>query len=619
MQVLKDVLTRSGIEVADGRALHAYEPTAEEIDALRRLLPLRVNPDLKSPVTAQAFVLWACEYIRTTYPGGQLTWEFVFTGLSMPPADYFFTQWLVETGLNAWRRKLRQSNAGHREFLYTLVAEGGLPDAALAEANRYGAVLLRLIADLEAEGALASVAATLAARRHLGGLPQALRHEEQARLLSDLALGLVELRAALPRDLPVEAAVGWLDTNRPGWRASLPLRMSARALEAVVRPALVATKATARQAGSPVQRELRRGSGGTWRGVARLVEGGLLPASLMPDATKQRLRLVADSGASFLAQPEQSGWRLTQTAGSQLLALAPDEAVVLSAYVDGSHRGDLVVDAGLPSPAEAPTLWRPANAAETDPEVLVPLSGRGQTQAAEVWLLAAQDAVLQPGEWVSLGSSAPAPGGRIWAVSGQGRVSIEGRALTIATGAETDSPSPHLSRDSLIDQRIDASLPVECRHGGVDGAVEGFGVGEGLVGQMMRFEVVPDNLDVVELGGVFWQPLDGEPMLAGIERLEGELADMDRSVVLDQHDRLEGLSGLGAIEAVDLLKMGDEVGAALGRARLHDEPAGGVVERADDRHFPGLSGGRHPQVRPAPGPSPRQIGMGEGLALVAVE
>ena len=48
----------------------------------------------------------------------------------------------------------------------------------------------------------------------------------------------------------------------------------------------------------------------------------------------------------------------------------------------------------------------------------------------------------------------------------------------------------------------------------MDGSIEVGGVGEGVVGEIVRFEIVPDNLDVVEFGRVFWQPLDGEPMLA---------------------------------------------------------------------------------------------------------
>ncbi len=43
-------------------------------------------------------------------------------------------------------------------------------------------------------------------------------------------------------------------------------------------------------------------------------------------------------------------------------------------------------------------------------------------------------------------------------------------------------------------------------------------VGEGLMGEMMRLEIVPDDLDIVEFGRVLWEPLDGEPVFPGGER-----------------------------------------------------------------------------------------------------
>jgi hypothetical protein len=63
--------------------------------------------------------------------------------------------------------------------------------------------------------------------------------------------------------------------------------------------------------------------------------------------------------------------------------------------------------------------------------------------------------------------------------------------------------------------------------------VECVGVGEGLMGEMVRLEVAPDRLDVVQFRGVFGQPLDGEPMCAGGECRERALAGVDRAVVLD--------------------------------------------------------------------------------------
>ena len=82
-------------------------------------------------------------------------------------------------------------------------------------------------------------------------------------------------------------------------------------------------------------------------------------------------------------------------------------------------------------------------------------------------------------------------------------------------------------------------------HGLVDGLVECVGVGEGLMGEVMGLEVAPNRLDVVEFGRIFGQPLDGEPVRAGGQRGERALAGVDRTIVLDQHDRLGGWPGLG--------------------------------------------------------------------------
>ena len=66
---------------------------------------------------------------------------------------------------------------------------------------------------------------------------------------------------------------------------------------------------------------------------------------------------------------------------------------------------------------------------------------------------------------------------------------------------------------------IDGSLLVQRGHSRVDCVVESFGVSKGLMGQMMRLEIAPDNFDIVEFGCVFRQPLDGEPVFARLEGL----------------------------------------------------------------------------------------------------
>ena len=108
-------------------------------------------------------------------------------------------------------------------------------------------------------------------------------------------------------------------------------------------------------------------------------------------------------------------------------------------------------------------------------------------------------------------------------------------------------------RDSPVDRQIDVSLAVQGFDGRVDFAIKRFGIGECLMGQMVRLEIAPDNLDVIEFRCVFGQPLDGEPVLARIERRQGDFADMDRPIILDQHDGYCQAPGLGAKEAIELL------------------------------------------------------------------
>src|SRR5271167_2999195 len=94
--------------------------------------------------------------------------------------------------------------------------------------------------------------------------------------------------------------------------------------------------------------------------------------------------------------------------------------------------------------------------------------------------------------------------------------------------------------------------------------------GAGLVGEVMGLEVAPDRLDVVEFGRVLGQPFDGQPVRPGGQGGARALAGVDRTIVFNQHDRLGLASGLRAVEMIDLLEMGDEVAAALGRAGMRD-------------------------------------------------
>lgn len=92
---------------------------------------------------------------------------------------------------------------------------------------------------------------------------------------------------------------------------------------------------------------------------------------------------------------------------------------------------------------------------------------------------------------------AKAPG-KNKAVRGTARITARETGTGAAAPAAGPGRSlPGLSRDSLVGQRIAISFDVQYHDGLMDGRVEALDVGEGLMREMMGFQIMPDNLDVV--------------------------------------------------------------------------------------------------------------------------
>ncbi len=110
------------------------------------------------------------------------------------------------------------------------------------------------------------------------------------------------------------------------------------------------------------------------------------------------------------------------------------------------------------------------------------------------------------------------------------------------------------------------------------------GVGEGLVSEVMGFEVAPKCFDVVQIRCGFGQPFDDEPVSARSACRPGEFACVDWAIVLDRHDGPGGLSRLGTVKPVELFEMGDAVTAARGLGGVcRGRPSGGFFRSALER------------------------------------
>jgi hypothetical protein len=446
------LLQRERLTAPDGRPLLAWNCDPDQRQLLAASCQHLMAGLPFTALTAARFVLWAAEEIRTQHRPGQLTWDWLFGRLGRPPAPQLGRD-LTERGLAWWGRRVRISEGGARQFLYSLMAEGGMPDAYLAEAARYRSAVLSMLAEIEQEGALAEAAAERVAWRRVGDLPHAFRHPDTVLLLADLALALARLRARLPGDLPAQAAEAWLDRQAPGWRQQLPLRLSAAALEALIRPALQADRGRpARPPGPLCRRELRRlAAAPGWGGYAVIGDGALLAGSFLPEAgTGRRLRLLAlgdDAAAamSFLAVPEDHGWVLSRAgSGAEALRLAPHRPLLAAAHADGRLVGEAILDAGIPPAEFAPSVWRACDQHHETPARLELLGGAARTRAPHLWLLTGPDAEPVAETGVEIGVPEPAPGGCLWRVSGQGRIAVGTQAVEIATGADAEAGSHRL-------------------------------------------------------------------------------------------------------------------------------------------------------------------------------
>lgn len=391
------------------------------------------------------FVLWAAEEIRRNHAFGALTWDFLLDRLGLKRQREAGKE-LVVSGMAFWHRKIRKRASDQKTlYLFSLMAEGGLPDAFLARGSGYAAAVLGAIGQIEREAVGLGDIADLdrIAARCTEGLPAAFQAQESKDLLRDLAMAFVELRRALP-DMPsLEAALLWLDRNQPGWAETLPLRLSSEARQAILLPAL-SRQVERPPSGSLSQRLLVPAGGGrAWAGAVRILRGGLLPSGLLPTVDKTLvLRLVAAEGSVMRASPDTGGWRL-EAPRDLVLPLDPWAPAVFTAYADGVALAEVVVDPGLPETAEAPLFWRAEIPAMPPamPQALVPASG-GKSRGDRLWLLAADPPRSEEG--IMVHDPLPGPGGQVWPLSGEGRVWVGDSALSVATGAEVDSPTARL-------------------------------------------------------------------------------------------------------------------------------------------------------------------------------
>lgn len=448
--LLLRILAEAGLSAPDGRLLHAYglsDPHFAEIArALRGLAPRR----RRGQAVAALYVLWASEHIRRRYDGSGLSWEFINTDVPQM-FDGTTIAGFVRSGLDVWLRPLRRGRGGNRLFMYTLLAEGGIPLAVLESAGRHTQVLRDMIDAICSRGGIAGLGYETAfdmAHQKMRYLPNILKDLDSVALFLDLAQAIHDLREALPPGLEGGQRQDWLDRERPGWQRSLPLRVTPQIIENIIRPSLTVAHPVLRPRSHPAVREIHLTETGAAVlvavPVAVLAPQASLPVLALPQDEASLLRLVPRFAtrrpfAYRALRAAEGGVRdLERLGGSgpEVVPLGLGETLDFDVMADSQSLGVWSALPGLPSPVEAPSLWAGQGA---DGLRLRQMSGGGRTRASSLWVTLPEGAA--PGLDVGLVAlrRIKIAGASLLEVQGQGLLTLGDHTLRIATEADSDS------------------------------------------------------------------------------------------------------------------------------------------------------------------------------------
>lgn len=347
------------------------------------------------------FCLFAAETLRREYDGGAWSWEIVSSRLGKRFEQATIAA-VTQAGLAYWNRPLRTDGRG-RQFLRTLIVEGGLPRHLIESGNAGLVQFLRaLLRDVEAYdlSSTEKVEAFAQQQEHL--LPSSWRNGDTFALSAELVLALARLRKRLTSDLSAAEAIRQLDANEPNWRDSLPVDLGDAAAMRLVTSLVGASRGPrpqqklealcqrvlVRDGGKLAARMMLVGSG--------LIHGSLLMAPIFADEDVQRVRvhLVDERGigrprsAAMLERNSTELWKWVPIQ-TEALPFAFDRIVRAQLVVDGNEAGQIELPGGEALPSTGPWIFEDDDdQADSGPAHVLRYIGSGSrdTRRARIFL-----------------------------------------------------------------------------------------------------------------------------------------------------------------------------------------------------------------------------------------
>lgn len=451
-ETLGQALANAGTARPDGRLLHAYNVPDELYSRMHAALSRVPCSQMRAADTAGLYVIWAAERIRRHYDGSGLSWDFINA-----PLPHLFDGQRVEAfirrGLDYWVRPLRYGRSGNRLFMYTLMAEGGIPLSVLEGASQHAQVLRQMIEEIGNRGGidiLGFEAASQLARTRMRYLPKILHNSDSIALFVDLAQSIFELRQAIPQGMPAAQIETWLNSERPDWQRELPMRLTPQVIDNIIRPSLAVARQEVRASAHPAHREVHSDLDGRLHPVVILAPKAALPLASLPatEATVLRLlpRFATPRPLAYRALRATDGlvWELERLGGSgpEVVPLALFETLEFDVMVDSQTLATWQALPSLPQLTETVTLWA-GQGAEGQPPRLRVLTG-GRSRAGTIWATVPTGAEISTEGALTVAGRHEVVGADLVELHGQGALRHGAHRLRITTGAEFDCEAASL-------------------------------------------------------------------------------------------------------------------------------------------------------------------------------
>jgi hypothetical protein len=423
----------------------------DEFDQLRQLLQAKIADGGGFGIAESGgFCLFAAEQFCRSHSSGAWKWDTILEpiGVWRVSSDVYY---MVETGLRFWRRPLLRY-CGWREFLVTLVCEGGLPLQVLHRQHAHLRHYFRQV--LIAREQFVLLPTLEIVTRHDDVLPVTLRNEVVRRLAVDLIDAIVDLRRE-PAVRGAEDPVAALDSRGLKWRERIPLRIDEATAAELLR-GLLKEEVEKVPRGLAIRMEVLLAGSGV-RSVVRRI-------ALTPVVEAATLALQFGCGADQLPArfqidvTDDSGTRvgvalaMRRYGGGETYSLTSLASLSSALGLDWRSEPLMVASAGgvefatasLPGVPPLDGLPWVFNAEESPPRCIG--YGSARSQAAELIVLLGPDDRIEPPDFTDAPMTAATPMHRAVRVDRDAQVTTSVGTFRIRPRTEDESISEYVLR-----------------------------------------------------------------------------------------------------------------------------------------------------------------------------